>query len=333
MFLKVLNFFFYSLILPIGLLTGSLSCGSSEIHSVPPGSNYADLKVVGGIVVSNNEPSEILLSSVGLTTQKQNMLGKTFCSAVIISHRILLTAAHCVEKYRIDSSANLLNLMAVFGNKENSKSDSRKSAAIRVRGIAIHKEYRQILSREKLEKHPANDIALLYLTKPIGMPFKPVRLVRTQESVSYFSHIVIAGFGVTGGLISDDSGILRAVDVSKIYENPLAKTIELEGPVLDGKRIAENDDGSYSYQVATGGSCGGDSGGPAYVWTNSGFKLLGITAFGDSQRLARNPDGPSYCVGGSFVTDLRYYERYILNAANSLEKRMGESTQVFVTTF
>lgn len=290
----------------------------------------SSVKIVGGVEIRNTENTNLLLSSAGLSTPEINRENKTFCSSVILSDRFLLTAAHCVEQYRNYHTGDII---AVFGNVSDEGRAQRAIAPIKVQGIAIHQSYQKILDRNKLEKVAANDLALLYLETPVPSPFRAVEIVNQHQNVSEYTNIVLSGYGVTGGLISDDSGVLRAVDVTKKFESSNTKTIELIGPKLQGNRIEENEGGGYVYKESTGGSCKGDSGGPAYIWGNGKFQLLGITAFGDSQRLASTPNGPTYCVGASFVTDLRYYSSYLSNAMKAIENGYGKYLLPFYTDF
>ncbi|MDB2447287.1 trypsin-like serine protease [bacterium] len=294
------------------------------------GGQVSKTMIVGGVNITNQEKTSVLLSSVGLTTPELNRSHKTFCSAVIISKRSLLTAAHCVDKY-LDYKTGQIS--AVFGNVVKGWGNRRLGNSIPVQGIAIHHAYQKIIDRKQLEKRSANDLAILYLSREVSAPFKAVEIVSPSRVLESYSNIVLSGFGVTGGFTSDDSGELRAVDVTSKLENNDAKTIELEGPKLTGTRIEDTNDGGYVYKEATGGSCNGDSGGPAYIWQYGKFTLLGVTAFGDSQRLAKNPNGPSYCVGGSFVTDLRFYGPYIMQAAGSIENSYLNRTIHFNTKF
>ena len=304
----------------MGVLLGS--CGKQQDHT---------LNIVGGVDIKNSDQSEILLSSAGLTNRFLKAEGKTFCSGVIVSESIILTAAHCVDGLELN---DLNSMEVVFGNTMRMyPSTKRMVPPKKIKAIFIHQSYENISSRDDLYNKPANDIALILLDKKVNYPFKPVKIVNSTQSIGSYSHIVLAGFGVTGGLTSDDSGVLRAVDVFKTSLKEEAKTIELQGPRLDGKRIEEKNNGGYVYKEATGGSCKGDSGGPAYISKGNKFELLGVTAFGDSQRLAKNPNGPSYCVGYSYITDLRYYGNYIMNAVKTIESRYENHDGRLITTF
>lgn len=271
-------------------------------------------QIVGGMRVNHEDHSQIVASAVGLTNSDLNLSGRTFCSGVVVGSRSVLTAAHCV-----DGSNNKIEeqIFVVFGNVDQLGSGKRPRESIKVRTAFIHHKY---APEDGQRSRASNDLAILYLEKEISNRFSVAKMIRQNQRIGSNAEIILAGFGVTGGITSSDSGVLRAVNVTTRVENANRKMIVLKGPKLHGARIEEYPAGGYVYRSSAGGSCHGDSGGPSYLLHGDELILLGIITAGDVQRVARDPYGPSYCVGSSYIIDLRHYASYLLNSVKNIEE-------------
>ncbi|WP_051311834.1 serine protease [Zooshikella ganghwensis] len=174
-----------------------------------------------------------------------------FCGGSVIASRYILTAAHCVASYSVQSI--VVGKHATYNNNG--------ATTIRVKRQIVHPQYDAY--------YLYNDVALLELENDIPYKYKPIQLANEYITSTYAGqgmYTTVIGWGDTQG--TGNPYVLQKVDV------PITST-----------RICQNAGGIYSNICAglpQGGkdSCQGDSGGPLFIKTNNGFYQVGIVSFG-----------------------------------------------------
>jgi endonuclease G len=178
-----------------------------------------------------------------------------FCSGVLISPTIVLTAAHCAPGIK----------KVYLGGRSILLSDS-VGEVIEVEREIIHPDY-------SAHQIPSHDIAILILKTPAQST--PISIASDQE-LETEDNTRLVGFGFDHPTQPVGFGTKREVDV------PISNLTGLNPS--DIARIEENHGFDNRYEFHAGrkelgrDSCFGDSGGPSYIDVNGDFKLIGLTS-------------------------------------------------------
>lgn len=282
-------------VLPLSLL----ACVSAAAFVTACGGAHrtdttSQVDIVGGQEVSDAQTDARRWSTVALTTDEKSTrdpntnpldAGRSFCSGTIISDTVILTAAHCLQKFNEQTRKKEDGLIfpkeesfiVYFGTKV-----SRDGTWIRAKRVLPHPEWDPAMTLNPAPTKPANDIGMIVLQSPIPEGYKPVKVA--PESFQLKGKVSLAGFGVTRSRNNNDTGTLRQVDVD----------------------VRNADARAWRFTVGGffRGACAGDSGGPAYVNVNGELMVAGATSTG-AELLGQ-------CLGlVNNYTDARFYSSWI----------------------
>ncbi len=224
-------------------------------------------RVLGGVTVASTQfPSCVCLGDDD----------GWFCSGVLVSPTIALTAAHC--------GADLTRALV---GKDHIPTDAADCAG-------VHAVARVELHPPDPAGHLRHDLAIVFLSAPVAQTF--ARLASDAE-LAAAPAVHIAGYGHADPEGQTGFGHLRTVRVGL---GPIATAAGQHADLgrthgydpltefLAGRRLLGRD------------SCKGDSGGPAYIMVGRDFRLAGLTS---RQSLdAVRPCGD----GGIYVRPLAY---------------------------
>ncbi|XP_071539888.1 trypsin-1-like [Panulirus ornatus] len=230
--------------------------GTAPPQAAQPSSNVAcgvksTSRIVGGQEAAKNEwPWQ-----AGI---RYTSIGNIFCGAVLIDKQWAVTAAHCVDRFQVNSM-----FVSLGDHKRVMDGSTSSRRIIAIAEKIIHEGY----SRVSLDK----DIALLRLSKPVvfGADIKPICLPChfTLTSLSGEKGMV-TGWGTTS-YRGEQSDVLKEVEL------PILTTSECQKYL--GKAVTEN----MICTLKPGhDSCTGDSGGPLSWAKDSHYYLVGLVSWG-----------------------------------------------------
>lgn len=185
---------------------------------------------------------------------KQWVIVSPFCSGVLVTDTVLLTAAHCVRNERPGS-------FGVYVGDDPSK--DLVDHLYEVGEVRVHPDYDPLRLR--------NDIAVVRLTTAVTeavTPVPPLGSASALTSADVGATLDFAGFG------PDEDG---HSGVKLHLEGPLGGF----GCSVTGCTSAGDPATQFSYEQGSGGPCFGDSGGPAFITRNGQPRVAGLTSWGD----------------------------------------------------
>lgn len=180
------------------------------------------------------------------------------CGGSVIAPHWILTAAHCVEKVKMDGRA--------LGGCIRRTRSSCQERFFEPKDFRKHERYN--------DETLLNDIALIQIESPFVFDKKTIGAICLMSPKS--------GFRYTGYASVAGWGLLSSVDSST---SPLIlKTATLE--LLDMEKCKEaHGSGSYTKVLCAGhkgrDTCPGDSGGPMMVQFDHVWYLIGLVSWGD----------------------------------------------------
>jgi secreted trypsin-like serine protease len=215
---------------------------------------------------------------------------QTFCTGTLISKNLVLTATHCLQ------DMDMADVEVYFGETLPKKFDEGNFRKIKT--AVTHPGYVFDVDPDEGVYTGVNDVGLILLEDEIPPFAKPVALLN-DTVLPVGQKLLLAGYGFINELtvpVTRATGLNKArVTIAKTYKNILV-----------------------TEQSNAEGACAGDSGGPAFLETDSGLIALGITR--GPYNLA--PD----CRHWGEYTYASRFKDYILQTAST----MGAEAPTFV---
>jgi secreted trypsin-like serine protease len=242
----------------IYLLVG---CQESKPSEVLPVQTQDESAIVNGRVVEPKEKNKgsLLDYVVGLQTSQG-----AHCSGTLIHKRLILTAAHCVEKLEKPEDLKIHFGLEMFESKGSP-----------VKAIRMHPQYSK--SKDRAGEPDDNDIAVILLESEAP----PGTLIAKYKDLNFdyrsdFTY-TISGFGLTQGLegMPSDSGILRTAEFQYTLANLNGVVFEINQKPYSKEEIEMAQKSNLQLQPRAG-VCNGDSGAGALVQRPDGVHLVGV---------------------------------------------------------
>ncbi|XP_017036146.1 trypsin eta isoform X2 [Drosophila kikkawai] len=274
------------ILLAISLLLGVMAIDENAgTEAVNATSGKIDPKIVGGEAVDITAVPYTV--SIRLTANDRRSYGSGhLCGGVVISQRLVVTAAHCCYNSDTSKYRTAGEYFLVMGSS-NLRSSTANTQEYYVQQLIIHPDYNH--------KTLTNDIALMFINGYIPWNSPTVRaLALNSGMVSTGTVCIISGWGVlySGGYSSNS---LQAASVPIVSYESCRSAYE----IVPISQVCAG--------YAKGGvdACQGDSGGPL----NCNNQLAGIVSYGSGCALAGYP---------GVYTNVSYYNGWIVQQNNSL---------------
>jgi hypothetical protein len=225
--------------LTLALALAAAACGADS-----GGWEARGQEIIGG------EPATGEDRAVGILLSWMPGGGLGLCSAAMITTRVVLTAAHCVDRQATHE--------IWFADSYHVRRREFQGLMDAERRVAIHKWIHPLWDRGSITA--GSDIALLLLDKPVPasippLPWNRVRLVSGRTP----GEVRMVGFG------------------HHVYDDEDPLFVKLTA------RNSMSSLGGAFFEVAgsTHITCHGDSGGPAFLTIDGAEVVAGITSYGD----------------------------------------------------
>ena len=239
----------FSIALSIGVVSHTAAADASDTET-NPSLDLTKTKVPR--IIGGEEASSDAWPWMAAIIEGNSNYRDLNCGAVLIDTRWVLTAAHCVSEPPFEVLMGVTDLY-------------QTGTRIGVKNVYIHSGY--FNSQGTLMP----DIALIELSS--DAPYQPISLYSGSKSDSLVGEIAtVIGWGSIDAYGRTYPNDLMQVDVPIV-------SYEVCNEVYNG--IITEYELCAGYEAGGVDSCTGDSGGPLMVHQGNGWKLVGITAWGE----------------------------------------------------
>jgi hypothetical protein len=188
------------------------------------------------------------------------------CTGTLVDRKTLLTAAHCVSAavakdvlvwVQTNDAAQMAKCEAALRRREYIRCNGFREMKLATDGISIHERY--------LQGQLRYDVAVLVLAEEL-----PDAVIAQLSFEPIVAKVTLAGFGRTN-LPESTEGVL-AQDLLMRIEVGWHEGNLINGPVSMGWSVPRlSAGGTPTLEKLSSGACRGDSGGPVYSGTQTGF--------------------------------------------------------------
>ncbi|CAM3547644.1 TPA: GlyGly-anchored extracellular serine protease VesA [Vibrio cholerae] len=222
----------------------------------------------------------------------------TYCGATVLNSRYILTAAHCIY----GNSYTMLYTVVVPQLEDESQFPNGNVQFARAAEFYYPDNY-----VDSSAVYWPNDIAIIKLESDLNVSnFVGVLNSSINNSYDVNGTYKAIGHGYVNGNVAGGTRLLETT----LTFVPFATCSAYYGANLGSGHVCFTGPQIGSYRNST---CSGDSGGPVYLDSGSGYVQIGITSFGPST--CGNPALPVTSV----FTEVSDYYSWILRVMNGLE--------------
>lgn len=227
-----------------------ISCAESSFDNQPVSLAPENASgIIGGTLPSQS--SQVARATVALGIYQGSSF-KQFCTGVLISQDIVLTARHCLESVEVREQADP-KVYLYFGSSTSNYDKKLERVSTT---FLKNPDYKPIVYEPlDMVASASGDVGLLKLDTPAPTNSLPASIA-IDVSLKAGQQVVLAGWGVTDDKLSTPTTQLRQTKVAYLdsWETHF---------VFD--------------QSQNQGACRGDSGGPAYLEIKSQAYVIGTT--------------------------------------------------------
>ncbi len=234
--------------------------------------------IIGGQTVSLSDPDQKLVVMLKILRSS----GESICTATLISDRVLLTAAHCVD--RVEPK----NIIPVFKTNTHCPVNHVREAV----GEVI-----EVISHKKFDGTPQSfsDLAVLLLNN--DAPADQLRIpILTSDKKIKSTQALLIGYGITNESNKDSQTLRR---IYKKYPDEFVQK--------DSVYVIDQTENS-------GGFCRGDSGAPIIVSLWGEPYILAV----NSANIGKKPN--TECQTASLAINVQSFDQWIHDRKTDLEK-------------
>ena len=226
-------------------------------------------RIVNGSAASiGNSPWQVALLEPAPSGRRSKPTNRYFCSGSLLAPDVVVTAAHCVTGF---TKSQRTRIEVVAGRTWLNQTGTGEVARVKRVLFALRPDG----SRRFREASGSAtwDVALIELDREMSAPV--IRLAGSSETAVWSTgrRVKASGWGITSWRSGQVSNRLR-----------------IATQVILPDSVCRADNGRFyktGTMVCLGGpkghssTCSGDSGGPLVARTSDGYRLVGLTSFGD----------------------------------------------------